>query len=236
MKSKKITRLGIISSGFSLLLVLVFLCVSLVAFSGMNNSSAWFVRNEEVSAEDLSVILLDDQVHATLSSYAVSDISENLYSLAEATSYRLPTHDEEGISYSEYKKALAVVIEIYAHKDMTVTISLDTLNEEIICEEDNFISNAVRVTKTTYDPSARTATLLAGAENEKSFITMDGNTATKDTSLDLDSIDLVRDEVVAVCYILEYNEAFFDYARTQNPLIDEMTLKTDIDFIVHSPN
>lgn len=236
MKQKKLTTVHIVSSGISVFLILVFLCVSLVAFSSMNKTTAWFTHNTEVSAKEMEVQVLDDQVHAVLTSYAVSEISGNVYTLDENVLYKLPPHDEEGISYSEYEKALAVVIQIFAHKDMTVNISLSTLNSEILYEEQNHISNAVLVTKTLYDSSARSATLLSGAENAQTFVKINGDTASKVTSLPLDSIELTAEQTVTLCYIFEYNLSFFDYARSQNPLIEQMSLDPDITFIIHSAN
>ena len=66
---------------FSVLLISVFLCISLLALSGMNKSAAWFANSASASANGMSVFIkAPKEMHTTVKSYAVKEIEGNTYS------------------------------------------------------------------------------------------------------------------------------------------------------------
>ncbi len=87
MKNKNSVSTRLMLSALSILVLATFLVVSLVAFSSMNKSTAWFASSGNVSASGISVSANNpEEIHVTVTSYAISDISGTTYTLANEQS------------------------------------------------------------------------------------------------------------------------------------------------------
>ena len=104
--------------------------MSIFALLLLNGSTAWFASNSGVSADGFGVKVKNEaSASAFLKSYAVTEINYETGAYTTAfeesmESHILPTEDPNGISYSEYKKALAVVLSVTASEAQTVTVKL----------------------------------------------------------------------------------------------------------------
>ena len=238
MKEQKNMLKVLWPSGLSMLLVAVFLCVSIVAFSGMNRSVAWLSNNQNVSANGISVSAnppTDTEVNLT--SYAVSEISgtPKQYTLANEESYTLPTYDPNQISYSAYQEALVVVIEINPHKDAKISVALNTPNGNIIDDvAQSYISNCMQITPATL--SSGVASISGDPlPQPQTFVTIGTGTAPnqKRTSIPLvSSMDVKAGTTYTLCYVIEYNQAFLNYLYSKVLDLTEMHFSNDISFVV----
>lgn len=245
IKQQKSGTALIFHSAFSLLISAA-LIFSVVTLFKMNRSVAWFAQNDEVSASGISVTAKDlRDARVNLAAYAVTeiDIVNNVYTLADEQSYTLPPHDPNNISYDAHKKALVVLIEIHSTKDTTASVALRTDNATVEYTLQNVISNCMKITPATFaSGSTRTATLNGASQ---SFISKEDNALTKTTSLILsERITLKANESQTLCYVIEYNQDFFDHVfkmsfddnntsesgTTNNT--KEMIFKNDIDFVI----
>ena len=213
-------------------LVTVALLISLVAFLSLNHkSAAWFSQNKEVSANGISVTVKDlNDFRAQLQAYAVTDITGLVYTLADEQSYTLPSHDPNSISYNAREKALIVLIELCSYQDQTVSVTLQNTNPVIVYEQSNMISNCMKITPATYDATDRVATSSA---ESFSFVTFsETGTLSKGTLLNLANVTLTANVPVTLCYIIEYNQQFFDHLFQLSLDFDEMIFSNDIDFVI----
>ena len=232
MKQKNTPMVRLLSSGLAVAFVALFLCISLVAFSGMNRSTAWFSLNTNVSANGMSVSVDDPlTIDATLTSYAISEISDNKYTLSDEGIYTLPTNDPNSISYSEYEKALAVVIEAEAAYDTSINIILSTPHTDLSFDDQNFISNCIKISTASLDTQSNVATINGSAQ---SFVTIENSTYTKDSSLTLCSVSLSEATPTKICFIIEYNQTFLEffsnYILEQGLTISTVDFANDIEF------
>lgn len=90
MSSQKNTSKRLLTSAVSFLLISTFLFISLVAFSGMNKSAAWFSSVKEVSAEGMSISVSAPETYEVdyfqITSISLSDGENNYHFDASAPS------------------------------------------------------------------------------------------------------------------------------------------------------
>ena len=169
-------------------------------------------------------------MHAQLVTYAVAEITDNIYNLADEQSYTLPTHDPNNISYSKYKKALVVLIEVSSYEAKTVKVTLQNETPSISEEAQNVISNCIKITNASFDSQNRVAT---ASGNAQSFVTFSSEGApSKVTSLNLTTLSLSPNTPVTLCYVIEYNQDFLNYLQSSTLDFDEMDFSDDIDFVI----
>ena len=197
-----------------------------------NQSAAWFLNNKNVTASGIQVTIDDPSTAtASLTPYAVISIEDALYTHSEEQTYTLPSHDPNGIIYNANEKALVILINLSVNVASNVTVTLQTSNAEISYEQDNVISNCMKITQATYDPQARTA--LAAANTTKNFVTVAGATISKVSSLHLSNHTIGAGGTMTLCYIIEYYQEFFDYVRdNKSGSVSEMTFINDIEFVI----
>ena len=223
----------IASRGLLILLVAVLICISMIAFSVMNKSVAWFSNNKNVEATGLSVIISNGaEADVKVTSYAVSEISGNVYTATTEITEELPTHDSKGISYSLNEKALLVEVDISSKESKTLALSLITPNPTVSYELYSPLSNCIQITPvTSFDPTTRKATL--NTQQTQSFVTFDDDALTKESSLLLNSsISLTENKHTILYYVIEYDfELFSNYIF--NIDADEIFFTHDVTFYVH---
>ena len=234
MKEQKNMLKFLLPSGLSMLLIAVFLCVSIIAFSGMNRSVAWFSNNKNVNANGISVSANSPtDIEVNLTSYAVSEISNtsNQYTLANVESYTLPTHDPNQISFSIYKKALVVVIEIKPRKDAKINVNINTPNGDIVDNVyQNHISNCMQIT-----PASLASEVATLSGDPQTFVTLGSETSSnqKRKSISLESSMAVEaGKTYTLCYVIEYNQEFLTYLYSKMLTLTEMHFDNDISFTV----
>ena len=141
----------------------------------------------------------------------------------------MPPLDPNEIFYSPYQKALVVTIDILYQEDATIDVSLVTPNDSIIYDYENFISNCMQITQADLDSDALTATLSSEEHNDFVKVSEDGS-ASKSTSIHLNTISLVANVPVTLCYVIEYDQEFFDHVSNQMLSNLEMKFNNDIHF------
>lgn len=218
MNDQKKRILHLLPSGLSAVLVAVFLCISLVAFSSMNKSAAWFASSQNVSAGNMSVTILNNQqdITATITSYAVTDISaDGVYTAANTQKYDIPLNDPEEILPSEYKQALVVVVDIVSINNESVSLSLTIPNDSILSYgQNNVFSNCAKITPADYDPNSHSAT-ISSTQSSMSFVSLTP-TVSKTTYIDLATgISLVANTPTTLCYVIEYDLDVLKHIRSQ---------------------
>ena len=160
MKHLNKEQLRVVFRGLPVLLIAVLLCISVIAFSVMNKSVAWFSNNTNVTAAGLSVMVSDiSEANVTVTSYSVNKILGNVYTASTNISEELPTHDSKDISYSLYEKALLIEVDIYSNESKTLTLSLITPNSTVSYALNTPLSNCIQITPATFDSTTREATL-----------------------------------------------------------------------------
>lgn len=217
------------------------LIMSLVAFLTLNGSLAWFAHNTSVGATGLTVsVKSGTDVTATLSSYPILQIENGAYTIAYTDekgnpieAYTLPTDDPNGISYSRYKKALAVILDVSCEYQTHVSVELTATTLAPSIAESNYISNCIAVAPASLNSDKTVATV------DGSFYTFtkvaDGVCTKPDLTLDLVSATLPAGGG-KLCFILQYNEDFLHYVTTQvmanNLNYFELTYYNDVYFTI----
>lgn len=237
--------------------------MSILALLLLNGSTAWFASNSGVSADGFGVKVKNEaSTSAFLKSYAVTEINYETGAYTTAfeesmESHILPTEDPNGISYSEYKKALAVVLSVTALEEQTVTVKLTASSgADTIDDIDNYISNCISVTTAEMSVVDEKTVLTKIPETERSFVTLvtadEQTQAQKVTSLDLviENPEVAANETKLFYFIIEYKctegERFelISYigervmATTDSAILTEkkytITYENDIEFEIHS--
>ena len=226
--------------GISVILVAVFLCISLIAFSSMGKSAAWFSQNDTVSGENMSVTILNnkDDITATVTSYAVESISSGgIYKASTVQKFDIPKNDPEEILPSIYKQALVVIVDIVSVKDTTISLSLTTPVDSISFTQENSFSNCMKITPAIFNSTDRIAT-LSTTQGSQSFVSLTP-TVSKVTSINLtnENISLKKNVNTILCYVIEYDLAILDHMRSQslagnNEMVESVYFKNDIAFVV----
>jgi hypothetical protein len=235
MKKENKPLLSLLKGGASFVFVSLLLVLSIVAFGSMNKSVAWFSQNESVSGKGMSVSVEKPlEITASLVSYPVTAISSDgvytIYSTKE--SYELPLRDPNNISFSEFEKALVVIIQLSCDENISVDVSAETIHEDISQEAENYVSNCIKITPALLNNDQTTAKLNG---SPTSFITKNGDAWEKTDSLVFCSLDLVAGESQTICLVMEYNEeylnAFGEYLLEQKDLtITQIDYSNDIEF------
>ena len=231
--------------GFNMILVAVTLVISLVAFSFINNSRAWFVSDNTVNGFGLNVSpSIGANITASVRSYGVVDVREKdtVFVLGNKDSqgnrpeiYDLPVVDPNNISYSQYEKALVVMLELVSTNDVNIDIMLNTPNDTPIFTEENHFSNCIKVANVEYNDAQGTA--VKDPLDSKSFISISNGVCSKITSITLSqSVSLKKDVPTSLCYVIEYNSEYIDYINQyileKGLLINEIDYTNDIVFSI----
>ena len=211
-------------------LILIF---AFLAFFNINGTLGWFSSNDEVSASGMNVSIRDiKDFTVELKSYSVDSVSGADYSVSDNESYVLPTLDPSGIVYNQYERALVVMITITALNDANASLSLKTIHNELSYEQENFISNCIKVSSATINGN-----LATRSSDTQSFVSITNGVASKDSSLTiLDEFQMNKGDELTLCFILEYNEsaiaALFEGARGEGNNFDQMSFTNDLAFVV----
>ena len=210
-----------------MILVAFALAISLVAFSFINNSRAWFVSDNNVNGFGLNVSpSIGANITASVRSYGVVDIREKdtVFVLVNKDSqgnrpeiYDLPVVDPNNISYSQYEKALVVILELVSTNDINIDIMLNTPNDTPIFTEENHFSNCIKVANVEYNDAQGTA--VKDPLDSKSFISISNGVCSKITSITLSqSVSLKKD------YEEESDNLFIGYAKAMFEFIAVLLL------------
>lgn len=230
-----------LNSRFGIILVSLALIFSVFALIILNGSVAWLADNDTAVAEGFHVKAKPTvDVSAELKSFPVSEITKVNDTTYEYTveygdgddqSYLLPRTDQNGISFSKYKKALVVIITVHSaapnhiEMDLTASAAINTLISNA-----NWISNCMMITRATLSSDGITATK---GSDSKSFVNL-GNPITKDARINLGVFDLDTGDN-DICFIVEYNEDLVSHISAglegASDLIVEF--KNDIEFIIY---
>lgn len=238
MKKENKPLLSLLKGGASFVFVSLLLVLSIVAFGSMNKSVAWFSQNESVSGKGMSVSVEKPlEVTASLVSYAVTAISsDGVYTISSTNgsydeSYELPLRDPNNISFSEFEKALVVIIQLSCDENISVDVSAETIHKDISHAAENYVSNCIKITPALLNNDQTTATLNG---SPTSFITKNGDAWEKTDSLVFCSLDLVAGESQTICLVMEYNEeylnAFGEALLLQGSTITQIDYSNDIEF------
>ena len=194
----------------SIMLVTLTLVLSIFALLLLNGSTAWFAENDRVSAGGFGVKVNSSiAINASLKSYPITDIDyeSGIYTSSfDAESYTLPTEDPNGISYSQYKKALAIVITLTAAQESTVKIRfVCSSGIETLGNVENNLSNCISISTARLSEVDGKPTLTKIADTEASFVTINDGEASKvnEIELTLDNSN-VSAEKSEFYFILEY--------------------------------
>ena len=174
----------------SIMLVTLTLVLSMFALLLLNGSAAWFVENDSVSAGGFNVKVNSGMsITASLKSYPVTEINytDGIYTASfDSESYTLPTEDPNGISYSEYKKALAIVITLTAADERTVRIKfVSSSGIETIGNVENNLSNCISISTARISEVDGKPTFTKIADTEASFVTINNGEASKVNEIEL---------------------------------------------------
>ena len=192
------------------------LLVSIVAFLTLDKSLAWFARNDSVAAQGISLSVRDEEVSCALRSFGVLDVADGVYTVETATDaetgervqkFDLPVDDPNGISYSQYRKALVLELLITAQEDRPTQVRLTTPNSAAALDEENAFSNCITVSNVV----SYTENTVTKGGTTQSFVTVSGESVTKQTSLLLYDGTLPAGEEQKLYFIIEYNDAFLDH-------------------------
>lgn len=203
--------------------ILVFAFCTLFLING--GSRAWLAENRTVGANGMSVSVDADKGESvSISSHPVTEIDETGSVFTVKTDeefWQLPLNDPNGISYSKYKKALAIFIDIVCTEEATVSVYLTCSTEDVSVAQDNYVSNCVEVAPATLDGTGTIATVTEdGSETEafRSLVEIADNTCTKNTSVLLQENVSLAVGTNRLCFIMQYHEHFLKYAEIQSLL------------------
>ena len=212
--SKKLgARLGFAVTAFAL-------AVSIVAFLTLDKSLAWFSRNDSVTARGISLSVNAPGVTSSLYSLGVLNIENGVYTFDTATdietgariqSSTLPEDDPNGISYSEYRKALVLELTLTVVSDRPTKVHLMTKNtatdQATNVAQENLFSNCIAVSNV----ASFTANTVTKGGTTQSFVSVQDDTLSKTGSLLLYDGTLTATQPNKLYFIIEYNDAFLDY-------------------------
>lgn len=193
--------------------VLIFTLV--FALTSLDKSVAWYSHNRSVRAGGISVsVNVDGGEDVQLKSHPISEISEATQEYTALTSveeYALPLNDPNGISYSAYKRALAILITFTCNLPADIEVRLLSSTADVTVAADNFLSNCIEIAPAAWNAETGIATVSGTFQSP---VTVTGDTCTKETSLLLESLSIPQG-TTTLCYIIKYNESFLTYASNQ---------------------
>lgn len=233
-----------IDAKLGIVFISLVLILSIFALMLLNGSVAWLANSINADANGMKVSVKSDMsVIATLKSHPVTKIDGNDYTIPsrDIESYEIPTHDPNGISYSEYKKALAVIITVDAHVDSTVSIVLhrdETSGVETITTPglSNYISNCIKITPATIAEDGTVATKGAALATP-TFVNLSTDPVTKSEDIKLvEHAPVYEGEVNEFCFIIEYDAGLLAYIEQkiieQHLADNEVSYLNDIKFLI----
>ena len=232
-----------VSAKLGFVLTALVLIISVIALLSLSVSLAWFANNKNATAKGFAVEIQTFSTKGTIACYGVLDINEDrleytVENVRDANGervqmYELPLNDPNGITYSQYRKALLVCITVLPKETTDVVLTLETPNSSVTTAVEYHLSNCIQITPANYNEASGIATRAA---TPLSFVTVAGNTCQKTTSLTLFS-DSVTEAGENLYYIIEYNEAFIEYINMtileSGQLASEETkYRNDVTFII----
>ncbi|MDY2880272.1 MAG: hypothetical protein SOT34_04980 [Candidatus Borkfalkiaceae bacterium] len=223
--------------------VLVFAFCTLFLING--GSRAWLAENRTVGANGMSVSVDADKGESvSISSHPVTEIDKTGSVFMVKTDeevWELPRNDPNGISYSKYKKALAIFIDIVCTEEATVSVYLTCSTESVSVAKDNYVSNCVEVAPATLDGTGTIATVAEDGSETEAFrslveIKADYSACTKNTSVLLQENVSLAVGTNRLCFLMQYHEHFLKYAENQSLSVGgkdmTITYNNDIAFSV----
>lgn len=183
----------------------VLLAVAVTAALGAATSYSWLSENRRGDAgiHHENIEPPDGGLIATLHSYPVTAIAAGVYTYDTSTeSAMLPQYDTEGISYSQYEKALVIKLTVEnigsVEKDVLVSLIHDASVEQV--EEEYHLSEVTQISN-AHSPAA------AGNMWQVTKSSEPGATKVlKDlSSVLLSSATVGSGETAAFYFLLEYN-------------------------------
>lgn len=231
---KKLVRslLSVIATGAVLVL-------ALISALTLNRSVAWLAQNRSVTVSGMGASVdASGGENVQLRAHPISQISQidqstQTYTIVESIeTYELPLNDPNGISYSEYKRALAVIIEFTCTEAADIEVYLTSSTADVTVAADNYVSNCIEVAPATLSDDGVTATVSG---DFKSLVTVTENTCTKATSVLLQTLSIGEGNTT-LCFIIEYNEAFLTYASdrvlAEGSTYSQINYQNDITFSI----
>lgn len=205
----------LVRSFLSVLTTGAVLVLALISALTLNRSVAWLAQNRSVSVNGMGVSVdagggEDVQLRAhPISQISQIDQSTQTYTIVGSVeTYELPLNDPNGIAYSEYKRALAVIIEFTCTEAADIEVYLTSSTADVTVAADNYVSNCIEVAPATLSDDGSIATV--GGDYFKSLVTVTGDTCTKATSVLLQTLS-IGEGSTTLCFIIQYNEAFLTY-------------------------
>ena len=205
-----------IGAKISLAVTAFTLVICVAALLVLDKSFAWFAKNDVVSGRGISISVKDKALKAQLLVLGVLAIENDVYTFDTAvdasTGERiqqttLPVDDPNGISYSEYNKALVLELTLTVDAPRPTEIRLVANSAEYDLAATNDFSTCIQVSNATL---TGTATLKKTAGSTQPFVNM--QTMAKSESLLLYNGTLPATAGGEKLYfVIEYNDAFLDY-------------------------
>ena len=238
MKKQVNAQIGIVFASLTLIL-------GIFALFLLNGSAAWFASSNTVDANGFTVkVDTDNLVTATLKSYPITDINEETRAYTVSRSkerYELPTDDPNSIGYSEYKKALAIIITVESHANTTIDIFLkadSTVSTVITPTLSNYISNCISITPADLSDDGLTATRKEDSFSQV-FVDLSKNPIEKSMALTLsENINVTEGSTQNICFIIEYDDALLQYIGDkileQHLSDNKINYYDDLEFQIHS--
>lgn len=187
------------------------LVLALISALTLNRSVAWLAQNRSVSVNGMGVTVdASGGEDVQLRAHPISqiDLPAQAYTVVGSIEpYELPLNDPNGIAYSEYKRALAVIIEFTCTDAADIEIYLTSSTADVTIAADNYVSNCIEIAPATLSEDGSIATVSG---DFKSLVTVTGDTCTKATSVLLQTLS-ISEGSTTLCFIIEYNEAFLTY-------------------------
>lgn len=224
----------VIHKRIDLTLLVLVLAFSLSALCMLSTRGlGWFASNDRVEGAGMSVAVnLPSGFEGELTCYPITEIVDTSYTVSyEEQVFSLPTNDPNSIIYTEYKKALAVIININSSAGGSVHVSLSSSTGlDGVASADNKISNCIKISAATLSDDLTVATKTDATYR---FISIDGGVATKAQNLDLGRFDVTVGEN-RICFIIEYDETLLEYVSQRilsaDPNTFRVTYSNDIAF------
>lgn len=208
-----------IGAKISMALTAFALVVCVTAFFMLNNSLAWFAKNENVSGRGIALAVKEQDVIAQLLVLGVLEIDNSAYTFDTAVDQttgariqetNLPVDDPNGISYSKYSKALVLELTLQVSQPRYTEIRFVANSQEYHLSENNDFSTCIQVSNATLTGEA-TVTKTTGSTQP--FVNM--QTMEKSKSLLLYSGTVPASSVgEKIYFIIEYNDLFLNHINS----------------------
>ena len=219
-----------------MMLIGLVLALSIFALGVLGNEGlGWFASNDKVLGSGMGVqVKLETGIDGELKCFPITDIIDDTYTVSyEEEVYSLPTNDPNSIIYTEYKKALAVILTFNSSTGGSVSVALSASSGlDGVDSTDNKISNCIKISPATLSDDL---TVASKADTAYTFISVNDGVASKVSSLDLGRFPLTAGEN-KVCFLIEYDENLLEYVSrrilSKDPNVFRVTYSNDIAFSV----